>query len=68
MPDCLTYETKKHPVKCACCGSKKMLAVFTTVRHRRVEVDGTLGEYTDRGTTELDYYECENCGGTVDAL
>jgi hypothetical protein len=44
-----------------------MFANITTNRHRAINEDGTLGDYTDGGTHDLAYYECEDCSETVDA-
>ena len=63
---CLPFmKSNEHPTKCEKCGGK-MLAVITTNRHRTINEDGTLGEYTDGGTHDLSYYECEDCSETVD--
>lgn len=58
---------KKHPAKCKKCGGR-MGAYFSICRVRRVKADGTLGNWTDGGTYYLDYYECEKCEHTEDAV
>ena len=58
---------KRHPRSiCKKCGGR-MLAYFSLVRSRIVKDDGTLGDWTDDGTSDLDYYQCEACNHDEDA-
>lgn len=57
----------KHPAKCKKCGGK-MEACFTIFRTRMVKANGTLGDWTDGGTIDLDYYRCVKCDRTEDIL
>jgi len=59
-------QESKHPTKCKKCGGR-LLATFSMCRQRYVNLDGTLGDWSDGGTEDLDYYECEKCSEQVDA-
>ena len=54
----------KHPVKCECGGN--LHAVFTIVRERPVNDDGSLGDWTDGGCSDLGYYQCTKCEETIE--
>ncbi len=38
-----------------------MEAGISTFRHRRVNEDGTLGDWSCGGTPDIICYDCENC-------